>query len=143
MKELIIQRHGIRCKKSQLYRARSILKDMMDGSHQECYARLPTYIQMILDRECRVICGITWRTPEVPSANPMFKKIFISFDALYNGFLSGCRPFIGVDGTHLRGRYEGTLLVAASLDGDNGILPIAYAVVDKETKENWSFFFII
>ncbi|XP_074290667.1 uncharacterized protein LOC141617379 [Silene latifolia] len=103
--------------------------------------KLPTYIQLILERAPHSICGITWNTTEVPRSIHVFTKLYISFEGLYQGFLKGCRPFIGVDGSHLRGKYGGTLLVAATLDGNNGILPIAYAVVDKETKETWSFFF--
>ncbi|XP_074289383.1 uncharacterized protein LOC141614536 [Silene latifolia] len=60
---------------------------------------------------------------------------------MQQGFINGCRPFIGVDGTHMKGKFGGTLLIACALDGDNGIFPPAYAVVDKETSDTWEFFF--
>ncbi|KAF0931645.1 hypothetical protein E2562_005602 [Oryza meyeriana var. granulata] len=38
-----------------------------------------------------------------------------------DGFLVGCRPYLGVDSTHLTGRYQGQLAAATSIDGHNWI----------------------
>ena len=57
-----------------------------------------------------------------------------------SGFLNGCRPFIGVDGCHLRGPYGGVLISAVALDGNNGLFPVALAVVESENNESWTFF---
>ncbi|XP_072066663.1 uncharacterized protein [Arachis hypogaea] len=46
-----------------------------------------------------------------------------------------------VDGTHLYGKYKGCLLVAVSQDGNNNIVPIAFAIVEGETSDAWHFFF--
>ncbi|GFZ04943.1 hypothetical protein Acr_17g0005150 [Actinidia rufa] len=54
-----------------------------------------------------------------------------------SGFLNGCRPFIEVDGTHLKGPYGGVLLTAIVLDGINGLFLV---VVECECKDRWSFF---
>ncbi|RYR52810.1 hypothetical protein Ahy_A06g027678 [Arachis hypogaea] len=45
-----------------------------------------------------------------------------------------------VDGTHLYGKYKGCLLVAVSQDGNNNIVPIAFAIVEGETSDAWHFF---
>lgn len=66
--------------------------------------------------------------------------MFISFAATWKGFLGGCRPLIGIDGTHLKGNYGGILLSAVALDANNEIFPLAFAIVSVEDKENWSFF---
>ncbi|KAF8395044.1 hypothetical protein HHK36_018983 [Tetracentron sinense] len=55
-------------------------------------------------------------------------------------FLAGCRPFIGMDGYFLKGPFGGMLLTALALDGDLGIYPIAFVVVESKTKESWKFF---
>ncbi|XP_025635594.1 uncharacterized protein [Arachis hypogaea] len=47
---------------------------------------------------------------------------------------------IQVDGTHLYGKYKGCLLVAVSQDGNNNIVPIAFAIVEGETSDAWHFF---
>ncbi|XP_019264462.1 PREDICTED: uncharacterized protein LOC109242090 [Nicotiana attenuata] len=56
------------------------------------------------------------------------------------GFKSGLRPFIGLDGTFLKGKAKGQLLVVVALDSMNHFYPIAWAVVDKETKVTWTWF---
>ena len=79
-----------------------------------------------------------------PRANlddtPTFKFLYVCFEAIKTGFLEGCRPFIGVDGCFLKGPYGGVMLSAVSLDGNRGILPIAFAIVDSECTESWKFF---
>ncbi|CAL2262937.1 unnamed protein product [Prunus armeniaca] len=49
-------------------------------------------------------------------------------------FLEVCRPLIGVDGCHLNGPYTGQILTAVGVDGNNGMFPIAYTVVEAENK---------
>ena len=53
-----------------------------------------------------------------------------------------CRPVISVDGTFLKNKYLGTLLLAAALDGDNHIFPLAIAIVDSENDNSWEWFFM-
>ena len=56
------------------------------------------------------------------------------------GFLGGCRPFIGLDGCHLKGRFGGQLLSATANDGNDNIFPVAMAVVEQENKDSWTWF---
>ena len=56
------------------------------------------------------------------------------------GFLDGCRPFIGLDGCHLKGLDGGLLLTAISRDANNGMFPLAIAWVEAETKSSWKWF---
>ena len=70
----------------------------------------------------------------------MFQRFYFCFDALKKGFVEGCRPFIGMDGCHLKGPYGGVVISAVGLDGNNGLFPLAFAVVESENKESWSFF---
>ncbi|XP_072066581.1 uncharacterized protein [Arachis hypogaea] len=51
-----------------------------------------------------------------------------------------CKPFISVGGTHLYGKYGIALLIAVAQDGNSNILLVAFAIVDSETTESWSFF---
>ncbi|KAL0334130.1 UNVERIFIED_CONTAM: hypothetical protein Sangu_1569200 [Sesamum angustifolium] len=39
------------------------------------------------------------------------------------------------------GPYGGVLLAAIGLDGNNGLFPLAFAVVESECKDSWCFFF--
>ena len=42
---------------------------------------------------------------------------------------------IGLDGCHLKGKYKCTLLFAVALDGNNGIILAAFAVVEAEIED--------
>ncbi|KAK4390501.1 hypothetical protein Sango_2113400 [Sesamum angolense] len=75
--------------------------------------------------------------------NKKFDRLYICFKALKEGFLSGCRPIIGVDGCHLKGPHGGILLTAVGIDPNNCLYPIAYAVVGSETKQSWEWFLML
>jgi len=49
------------------------------------------------------------------------------------------RPIISIDGTHLRGKYPTQLLTTTAIDGNNGLFPLAYAVVESENKDSWEW----
>jgi len=55
-------------------------------------------------------------------------------------FLSGCRPYLGIDSTHLTGKYNGQLAAATAIDGHNRMYPIAYGIFGKETNADWAWF---
>jgi hypothetical protein len=45
-----------------------------------------------------------------------------------------CHPVLSIDGTFLLGKYKGTLLVAISCDADNALVPLAFALVEREKE---------
>ncbi|KAG7572036.1 MULE transposase domain [Arabidopsis suecica] len=51
-----------------------------------------------------------------------------------------CRPVIGIDGAFLKWDIKGHLLAAVGRDGDNRIVPLAWAVVEIENDDNWDWF---
>ena len=56
------------------------------------------------------------------------------------GFKAGCRPVIGLDGCHIKGHHSGQLLTTVGIDPNNGMFPVAFAVVESECKESWAWF---
>ena len=50
------------------------------------------------------------------------------------------RPVISIDACFLSGRYQGRLLVACGYDAENQLLPLAFAIVEKEHSDTWGFF---
>ena len=69
-----------------------------------------------------------------------FSRMFVAIKACVDGFLVGCRPYLGVDSTHLTGKYNGQLAAATAVDGHNWMYPVAYGIFYKETKANWIWF---
>ncbi|XP_050914762.1 uncharacterized protein LOC127129658 [Lathyrus oleraceus] len=69
-----------------------------------------------------------------------FHRLFVSFHASLTGFLQACHPLIFLDRTPLNSKYQGELLAAIFVDGNDGVFPVAFAVVDAETQDNWHWF---
>ncbi|KAH0736332.1 hypothetical protein KY285_012039 [Solanum tuberosum] len=67
-----------------------------------------------------------------------FKNLVITHE---EGFKSGCRKIVGVDGCWLKCPMYGTqLLTVVGLDHNNNIYPIAYVVMEKVNRESWAWF---
>lgn len=66
--------------------------------------------------------------------------MYESFVAMKNGWNEGCRRVIGMDGCFLKGTCKGELLTAMGRDANNQMYPIAWAVVNVENTNNWSWF---
>ncbi|KAL5191654.1 hypothetical protein HKD37_04G010901 [Glycine soja] len=60
-----------------------------------------------------------------------FHRVFWTFGQCKEAF-NFCKPIIQVDGTHLYGKYRGTLLMVTSQDGNGGVLPLAFVVVEDK-----------
>ncbi|KAG8368915.1 hypothetical protein BUALT_Bualt15G0096100 [Buddleja alternifolia] len=71
---------------------------------------------------------------------PTFDKMYVSLHAIKQGFFSGCRPIIDLDGCFLKTLFGGQLLVAVGRDGNDNMVPIAIAVVQVENYESWKRF---
>ncbi|KAH1045983.1 hypothetical protein J1N35_036767 [Gossypium stocksii] len=69
----------------------------------------------------------------------IFQRIFWTFNPCMRAF-PHCKPFVQVDETWLYGKYTQILLIAITQDGNKNVLPIAFAIVDKENMESWEFF---
>ncbi|XP_071939015.1 uncharacterized protein [Coffea arabica] len=133
-------KYGVHPSKWQMYRALTKARNEIEGNHIESYAKLPKYAELIRKYNPQSICKIHYDRPTL-LVEPRFLRMFISFKAQRSGFVEGCRPFVGFDGCFLKGSYGGVLLTAVTLDANNSIFPIAFAVAEAENKETWSWFF--
>ncbi|XP_013630834.1 PREDICTED: uncharacterized protein LOC106336532 [Brassica oleracea var. oleracea] len=109
-------------------------QELVRGSAEDGYEQLPSYLEQISLVNLGSITGL-----ELDSLNK-FKYIFLSFGASIRGFQYQRRVIV-VDGTHLSGKYEGVILVAAAQDGNFQIFSLAFAIVDGENDESWEWFF--
>ena len=46
-------------------------------------------------------------------------------------------PIFSIDVTFLIGKYHVTLLIAISCDANNKLVPLAFALVEKENNDSW------
>ncbi|KAF7844335.1 uncharacterized protein G2W53_001240 [Senna tora] len=131
---------GVEAHPKQLYRARRKGKEQVEGCHAESYKKILKYAELLLERNRGSIVKLNYHDKTSLEETPIFKRIFVCLTACREGFLKGCRPFFGLDGCHLKGPYGGVVLCAVSLNANNGLFPIAFAVAEVESKESWSYF---
>ncbi|XP_071699242.1 uncharacterized protein [Rutidosis leptorrhynchoides] len=78
---------------------------------------------------------------EDPNAEAVqFKRIYICLGGLKQGFKELGRDLIGVDGAFMKAPAHGQLLTAVGIDSNNGIYPLAYAMVEQENYNAWCWF---
>ncbi|XP_011098982.1 uncharacterized protein LOC105177493 [Sesamum indicum] len=69
----------------------------------------------------------------------MLNYVFWAFRPCIEGYCY-CRDVISIDGTHLYTKYKHKMLVAVTLDANQQVLPLAFALVDEESLESWRWF---
>ncbi|BBN70224.1 hypothetical protein Prudu_1447S001200 [Prunus dulcis] len=128
----VLEDYKINVTKLQVYRAKRLARDLNEGTFKEQYARLWDYAEEL--KTANKYSTVTIKT-QIVKGETVFQMIYVCLAACKKGFLEGCRPVIGVDGCHLKGPYPGQILTAFGVDGNNGYFPVAYAVVDIESKD--------
>ncbi|GMN59357.1 hypothetical protein TIFTF001_028458 [Ficus carica] len=68
------------------------------------------------------------------------KYFYMCLAALKQGW-PHCRPVIVVDGSALKARFGGMMLVTCGHDTYSSIFPLAFGIVSSETNESWKWFF--
>ena len=84
------------------------------------------------------IVDIEW---EKSGSKMRFTRMFVAFKSCVQGFLNGCRPFLGVDSTVLTGRWRGQLASASAVDGHNWLFLVACGAFESESANSWKWFF--
>ncbi|XP_060187673.1 uncharacterized protein LOC132616919 [Lycium barbarum] len=128
------KQHGLTMTYMQAYRAKEKVLNMLREDPTESYNKLPTYFYT-LEKTCPGSVVSLEKTAE-----DRFLYAFVALEPCITGW-EYCRPTVVVDGTHLKSTYEGTMLIASTLDPGGSKLPLAYAIVDYENDASWTWFF--
>lgn len=132
----IKQEFGIQLNYFQAWRGKEIAKEQLQGSYKEAYSQLPYFCKQIMETNPGSLA--TFTTKEDSS----FHRLFVSFHASLFGFQQGCRPLLFLDSLPIKSKYQGTLLSATAADGNDAAFPVAFAVVDVESNDNWHWFLL-
>ncbi|KAE9589170.1 putative transposase, MuDR, plant, MULE transposase domain-containing protein [Lupinus albus] len=133
--EEIHQVHGIALTYKQAWRGKERYMAAVRGSFEEDYRLLPQYCDQLKRSNPGSIALVYGN-----HVDSCFQRLFVSFQASIHGFLNACRPIIGLDCVPLKSKYLGTLILAAGFDGDGGLYPLAFGVVNEEVDDNWMWF---
>ncbi|KAL5131038.1 hypothetical protein HKD37_12G034009 [Glycine soja] len=112
------------------------------GDWEESYAKLSSWLTHMQNHSpgsyFQILHDDFIVSNRVSREHRQFHRVFWTFGQCKEAF-KYCKPIIQVHGTHLYGKYRGTLLMATSQDGNGGVLPLAFAVVEGETLTAWSW----
>ncbi|XP_052726187.1 uncharacterized protein LOC128194666 [Vigna angularis] len=118
------------------YRAKAIASNHIDGSFNEQYNRIYDYAHELLERNPGSTVKVLVENNE---GEVIFNIFYCYLKACKDSFVC-CRSIIGLDGAFSKGKYGGELLTTVGRDGNDQMLPIAYAVVEVENKDSWTWF---
>ncbi|KAD3338467.1 hypothetical protein E3N88_33988 [Mikania micrantha] len=124
---------------SKAWRGRREAIERIHGSWVSNFREIPKYVEALKAANPGTV--VEWQHHSTGSSNSYtFKYVFWAFRPAIKAF-QYCQPVLSVDGTHLKGSYRGKMLIAVTKNANNYIVPIAYAIVDEETVESWTWFF--
>ena len=102
IQQTIMARYGVLIPKYTCWRARKLMKEVVEGKHDEGYRVLPQYMEVFKEKNPESVCLINW-TDQGPTKNPTFKRCTICVGSAIAAFKVNCRPLIGIDACFLKG----------------------------------------
>ncbi|KAL0702306.1 hypothetical protein Bca4012_058428 [Brassica carinata] len=120
------------------WKAKELATVAAQGTEESSYKLLPKYFYVLKYANPGSITDI--KTEKDDKGKTRFKYAFMVLKACIDGW-KHLRKVLVVDCTHMFGKYKGCLLTASGQDANFQVFPIAFAVVDNETNESWSWFF--
>lgn len=130
----ILRDFGVELNYTQVWRGIGDARQQLQGSYKEAYNQLPWLCVKMTEANPGSLIKL------VISDEKRFERLFLSFHASIHGFQMGCRPILFLDSISLKSKFHEILLTATALDGDDGIFPVAFAIVDNENNDNWRWF---
>jgi hypothetical protein len=124
---------------SKAWKAKQYATEIIEGDSDRQYALIRRYAAELkrVSQQNSATVGIERPQSSLPLR---FGSFYFCLEGCKKGFIHGCRPFIGVDGCHLKTKYGGQLLIAVGRDPNDQYFPLAFGVVETETKESWRWF---
>ncbi|XP_073036545.1 uncharacterized protein [Primulina eburnea] len=138
VQQLIKDKYGYEISYAKAWYSLKRAVENVYGTWESSVRILPTYMGALMKFNPGTI--VEWR--HFPTNNPSIKVlnyVFWAFRPCVDGFRY-CRKIISIDGTHLYTKYKHKMLIAAGLDANNQILPLAFALVDEESYDSWKWF---
>ncbi|KAK8547908.1 hypothetical protein V6N13_123331 [Hibiscus sabdariffa] len=125
--------------KNMCQRARVWANQKIRGKLEDEFNKLFDYVYTLREADPNGTFDLFVQRP-TPSANPIFRRLYVCFGGLKEGFNKHCRPILSLDGCYLKGDFKGEILATVGRDENNQIFPVTWAVVEVENRETWAWF---
>ncbi|KAF7831700.1 protein FAR1-related sequence 8-like [Senna tora] len=112
---------------------------MVYGNWEASYGTLRRWMRAVQKHLLGTI--ISFQHHQIPNndSDVQFLRLFWAFKPCIDAW-PHLKPMIQVDGTFLYGKHHHTLLITMGQDGNRNIVPLAFTIVEGETKEAWAWF---
>ncbi|GJU66133.1 mutator type transposase [Tanacetum coccineum] len=121
LKDQLQKKFEVGVSKQKVFRAKKMAYERVVGSYSQQYAQLRDYCMELKEKN-----------PNTTLRKRTFKMMVSKLEKR--------KIFLVLDGCFLSGPYPGQILTAVGVDPNNGIYPLAYAVVESESKDSWKWF---
>ncbi|KAG7552214.1 MULE transposase domain [Arabidopsis thaliana x Arabidopsis arenosa] len=138
LQQMVLEDLRVTATYSTCWRAREKAVEELFGTDDDSYKALEEYLYVLKLANPGTVTDI--KTEAEENGCQRFLYMFLAFGASIEGFRH-LRRVVVVDGTHLTGKYKGVLLTASGQDANFQVFPLAFAVVDSENDESWTWFF--
>ena len=126
--------YGVSISYMKAWRSKETALEFIRGKPEESYSFLPSFLYMIEKTNRGSVVDLKTNNEN------RFLYVYMSLQASIHGW-QPCIPVIVVDGTFLKTKFGGMLLIASTQDAAGKIFLIAFAVVDSENDSSWIWFF--
>ncbi|KAL0423185.1 UNVERIFIED_CONTAM: hypothetical protein Sradi_0853300 [Sesamum radiatum] len=115
-----------------------VAREQVYGTWESSVQKLPRFMAFLQKLNPRTV--VEWLNLDTNRLGvQILHYVFWAFRLCIEG-LRCCRNVISVDGTYLYTKYKHKLLVAVTLDANQQVLPLAFALVDEESLASWRCF---
>nr|AAS07186.1 putative MuDR family transposase [Oryza sativa Japonica Group]ABF97306.1 transposon protein, putative, Mutator sub-class [Oryza sativa Japonica Group] len=125
------------------WRAKQVAMKVIWGDWDEAYVRLPTLMRAIKAKNPTMHFRVEAHPEKSMMVDGVQRRVFGRAYWIFGQSIEAfkhLRPVLAIDGTFLTGKYQGTLLTAIGVDAGLHLVPLAFALVEKENTYNWEWF---
>ncbi|XP_071729347.1 uncharacterized protein [Rutidosis leptorrhynchoides] len=133
-------KHELQVSKFKAYRALSKAKQILKGDYIDQYADMRDYLEELVRCNPGTSVRVQTENNNPKAKTHVFKRVYICLGVLKQGFKTTGRDLLGVDGAFMKEPATGHMLTAVGIDCNNGIYPVAYAIVEQECFSSWEWF---
>ncbi|GJR80452.1 mutator type transposase [Tanacetum coccineum] len=105
------------------------------------YSLLREYAQELINQNPSTTVRIdVQQEPNPESMTRTFRRVYLCLGVLKQGFRACGGEILRLHGCFMSGPWPSQILIAVGVDANNGIYPVAYAIVEAESKASWYWF---
>ncbi|KAI3763142.1 hypothetical protein L1987_53592 [Smallanthus sonchifolius] len=141
LQDLIQKKYQVHISLKKIFRAKVLATKKVQSDFTTQYLLLRDYCAELLrsNRDTTVTIEVE-REFNPTTESRQFKRIYICYGCLKVGFKQRGGEVLGLDGCFMKGPFPRQILTAVGVYGNNGIYPVAFAIVEAESSSSWTWF---